>query len=284
MCRLRRWLAGLWPWPRRGWGEGCVRRPPRAPRSLPEIPEAHDRLERFQVRRRLRFRHPYLLQQALTHRSFLGGEAEHLPASNERLEFLGDAVLELTVIEHLFRMFPDDREGELTQKKSLLVSKPVLADCADGLELGEFLLLSDAERESGGGERDSILADAFEALLGAIYLDQGLEVARDFVRRWLLTDVKSILNDSEKQNFKSLLQEQVQARVRLHPRYRVVSQEGPDHEKRFTIEVVVRGEVLGRGSGHNKKAAEQQAARDAIESGGLAGWLGRFDEAPGRGD
>ena len=277
MSRVRRWLSALWPRGRRGYAGERVRHPPRAPRSLPEIPDVHTTLERFQTRQRLRFHHPYLLQQALTHRSFLGGEVENLPASNERLEFLGDAVLELTVIEHLFRMFPDDREGELTQKKSLLVSKPVLADCADGLELGEFLLLSDAERESGGGERDSILSDAFEALLGAIYLDQGLEVARDFVKRWLLSDVKSILNDSEKQNFKSLLQEQVQALVRVHPRYRVVRQEGPDHEKRFTIEVVVRGEVLGRGSGHNKKSAEQHAARDALESGGLAEWLTRFD-------
>lgn len=230
-------------------------------------------LERFQDQFGIQFRDATLLQQSLTHRSFLGGEAENLPASNERLEFLGDAVLELVVIEHLYHAFSDEREGELTQKKSLLVSKAVLADQADALGLGNYVFLSEAERDSGGAERDSILADAYEAVLGAIYLDQGVDAARAFVHRSLLNQVRQILTDGEKQNFKSILQERVQAHIRLHPRYRVISQEGPDHDKRFTVQVIVRGEVLGTGAGPNKKSAEQRAAQEALDSGMLAAWL-----------
>ncbi len=230
-------------------------------------------LQRFQDQFGIQFRDVTLLQQSLTHRSFLGGEAENLPASNERLEFLGDAVLELVVIEHLYQTFTDEREGELTQKKSLLVSKAVLADQADQLGLGNYVFLSEAERESGGAERDSILADAYEAVLGAIYLDQGVDAARVFVHRSLLQHVRGILADGEKQNFKSILQEKVQAHIRLHPRYRVISQEGPDHDKRFTVQVIVRGEVLGTGAGPNKKSAEQRAAQEALDSGRLAVWL-----------
>lgn len=229
-------------------------------------------LEAFERRTGVRFNDPNLLRRALTHRSYLGGEDAHGPDSNERLEFLGDAVLELIVIEHLYRIFPFDREGELTQKKSLLVSRAVLADRAERFGLGGFILLSDAERDAGGGGRSSILADTFEAVLGAVYLDQEMAGARRFVRRWLLRDSARILRDTEKQNFKSLLQERIQAHLRVHPRYRVVNEQGPDHEKRFTVEVIVRGQVLGSGVGRNKKEAEQQAARHALGSAELAGW------------
>jgi ribonuclease-3 len=218
----------------------------------------------------LSFHDPRLLQRALTHRSFLAGEESQGPDSNERLEFLGDAVLELIVIEHLYRRFPQNREGELTQKKSLLVSRSVLADRAELMGLGRFILLSVAEGESGGRERRSILADAFEATLGAIYCDLGLEAARLFVERWLLNETDRILQDSDKQNFKSILQEQVQAEFRIHPRYRVAGEEGPDHDKRFTVQVVVGGRVLGTGRGSNKKEAEQHAARDALSAPALS--------------
>ncbi|MCK4412124.1 MAG: ribonuclease III [Candidatus Eisenbacteria sp.] len=260
----RHWLRGF----RRLFGER--RRGPVHPGAGPDVNEV---LQAFEARAGLRFNDTGLLQRALTHRSYLGGEEAHGPDSNERLEFLGDAVLELIVIEHLYHRFPFDREGDLTQKKSLLVSRPVLADRAERLRLGRFILLSDAEREAGGGERSSILADGFEAVLGAIYLDQGLEGARRFVGRWLLRHSSRILHDTEKQNFKSLLQERIQAHLRVHPRYRVINEEGPDHEKRFSIEVVVRGQVLGSGAGRNKKEAEQQAARDALGSSELAHWL-----------
>ncbi len=234
-----------------------------------------DVVAQFQRRLGTTFRDPTLLGQALTHRSFLGGESEHLPASNERLEFLGDAVLELVVIEYLYGRYPGDREGELTQKKSLLVSKSVLFDRAENMDLGRFVFLSPAERDAGGAERSSILADAFEGVLGAIYLDQGISAARRFVERWLLDKSNEILGDTEKRNFKSMLQERVQAHLRIHPRYRVVSQEGPDHHKRFTVEVMIRGRVFGVGTGHNKKEAEQQAARQALVSGELSEWLVR---------
>ncbi len=227
----------------------------------------------FQEFHKITFNDADLLRQALTHRSFLGGESENLSASNERLEFLGDAVLELIVIDYIYRAYPNDREGELTQMKSLLVSKSVLSDCAEEMKLGHYILLSPAERESGGADRQSILADAFEAVLGALYLDGGIVNARNFVTRWLLTNTDKILKDTEKQNFKSLLQERVQARLRLHPRYRVVNEKGPDHHKQFTIQVVVRGQVMGIGQGHNKKEAEQKAAREALQSESLQGLL-----------
>ncbi|MFH1144481.1 MAG: ribonuclease III [Candidatus Eisenbacteria bacterium] len=252
---------------------------PRKPDRASADPTVGPVLDAFQSHARVTFRDPRFLQRALTHRSYLGGEEAHGPESNERLEFLGDAVLELIVIEYLFQRFPLDREGELTQKKSVLVSRSVLADRAEYLGLGRYVLLSEAERDAGGSERRSILADAFEAVLGAIYLDRGLEEARRFVERWVLAQADRILRDTEKQNFKSILQESVQARLRVHPRYRVMSETGPDHEKLFTVEVVVRGSVLGRGMGRNKKEAEQQAAREALDSGQLARWLHEQDEA-----
>jgi len=245
----------------------------RRARPLPPDVDAETRVLAFQNHTGITFRDTDLLRRALTHRSYLGGEEAHGADSNERLEFLGDAVLELSVIEHLYQTYPEAREGEMTQKKSLLVSRSVLAERAERLGLGDFVLLSAAEREAGGGERRSILADAFEAVLGAVYLDGGLPAARSFVRHWLLRDSDRILGDTQMQNFKSILQERVQARLRLHPRYRVVSEEGPDHEKCFTVEVLVRSHVLGRGTGSNKKEAEQQAAQDALRTGELTRWL-----------
>jgi ribonuclease-3 len=179
------------------------------------------------------------------------------------MEFLGDAVLELIVIEHLYAHYPSEREGHLTKKKGLLVSRKVLADSAKWMQLGRFVFLSDAERGAGGETRTSILADAFEAVIGAIYLDQGLGAARRFIRKTLLTHTDDILKDLGA-NWKSQLQELVQAHYRTHPRYRVVTEIGPDHRKLFTVEVSVRGELLGRGQGYNKKDAQQSSARDAL--------------------
>jgi len=221
-------------------------------------------LEEFQRRIGIQFQSQALLRQALTHRSYLGSNGGDPRLSNERIEFLGDAVLELTVIEFLYGAFPDDREGSLTKKKGLLVSRDVLAQCAQRMKLGDSILLSEAERDSGGRSRVSILADTFEAVIGAIYLDSGLPAARSFVRRRLLQYSDSILQDQSLSNHKSLLQEHVQARFKTHPRYRVVTEVGPDHMKLFTVEVAIRGQLLGRGQGHNKKEAEQMAARDAL--------------------
>jgi ribonuclease-3 len=255
------------------WRERIRRWLRRPARRLASDLDAGARVRAFQERTGIAFRDTDLLRLALTHRSYLGGEEAHGAQSNERLEFLGDAVLELSVIEHLYRTFPEAREGEMTQMKSLLVSRSVLAERAERLGLGDFVLLSTAERDAGGGERRSILADAFEAVLGAIYLDAGLPGARAFVARWLLRASDRILGNTQMQNFKSILQERIQARLRVHPRYRVVSEEGPDHEKCFTVEVLVRNHALGRGAGSNKKEAEQHAAQEALRSGGLSRWL-----------
>ncbi len=230
-------------------------------------PQVRAVLDAFQERIGVRFRDQALVRQALTHRSFLGGNGQDQILSNERIEFLGDAVLELTVIEFLYGRFPEDREGSLTKKKGLLVSREVLAQCADRMRLGDYVLLSDAEREAGGSARASILSDTFEAVIGAVYLDAGLEEARRFANEHLLRHAGEILQDESLSNHKSQLQEQVQARFKTHPRYRVISEAGPDHRKVFLVEVHVRGQLLGRGSGHNKKEAEQMAARDAL--GGL---------------
>ncbi len=223
-----------------------------------------DAIAAFERKAGIRFRDRSILEQALTHRSFLGCNGGDPARSNERLEFLGDAVLELVVIEHLYGDFPIDREGELTKKKSLLVSKGVLAHRAEQMGLGDFILLSESERDSGGRERASILADGFEAVVGAIYMDRGLNEARRFIREQLLRTAAAILEDRAHLNFKSLLQEYVQAKYKTHPRYRVVTEIGPDHMKLFTVEVSVRGILLGKGQGHNKKEAEQSAAGDAL--------------------
>jgi ribonuclease-3 len=241
------------PWFRRQSSSSSER-----PKSVEKVMVA------FEEKARIRFRDRAILHQALTHRSFLGCNGGDPGRSNERLEFLGDAVLELVVIEYLYQTSPSDREGELTKKKSLLVSKGVLAIRAERMGLGDYILLSDSERDSGGGERASILADAFEAVIGAIYMDRGLPSARRFIQDHLLSTASAILADQSHLNFKSLLQERVQARHKTHPRYRVVTEVGPDHMKVFTVEVSVRGTLLGRGQGHNKKEAEQNAAGDAL--------------------
>jgi ribonuclease-3 len=213
-----------------------------------------------------------LLRQALTHRSFLGASGGDPALSNERMEFLGDAVLELTVIEFLYAAFPLDREGNLTKKKGLLVSREVLAQCAEWMGLGEFVLLSGAERDAGGGGRSSILSDTFEAVIGAVFLDSGLDEARRFARRHILCHAGAILRDQSLSNHKSLLQELVQARFRTHPRYHVISEAGPDHHKMFQIEVSIRGRHLGHGGGWSKKEAEQAAAQDALAALSTGGW------------
>ena len=207
-----------------------------------------------------------LLEQALTHRSYSHVTAQTRNESNERMEFLGDSVLGLSVSQFLYLQFPDRSEGALSKMKSLLVSRKVLSLVARDSGLGEFLLLSGEESEMGGRDRSSILADSFEGVIGAIYLDQGYRAANKFVQKFLLGSIHEILKDEEHTNYKSLLQEYVQSKRLSHPVYRVRREEGPEHEKEFAIEVVVKGEVWGVGRGKNKKDAEQNAARAALES------------------
>lgn len=204
-----------------------------------------------------------LLQRALTHRSYLGESEE--AHSNERLEFLGDSVLGVIVAEYLFTQFPERAEGDLAKAKAVAVSEPVLADAAKTLSLSSMILMSSGEEASGGRKRLSILSDAFEALVAVIYLDCGMEAARQFV----LSALESILLDIERKehirDYKSLLQEQTQGLYKEAPKYIVIGEEGADHDKTFSVEVMLKEVVMGRGKGKSKKQAEQAAALVALE-------------------
>jgi ribonuclease-3 len=210
------------------------------------------------------FRNPDLARTAMTHRSYLHASQGRAGESNERMEFLGDSVVGLAVNQFLYNKFPKLREGELTKMKSLLVSRVILSRTANVMGLGHYVLLSDAENESGGRNRASILADTLEGVIGAVYLDGGLEPARLLTERLLLKEVHEILSDANLANYKSMLQEYVQGEFKTHPQYRISSENGPDHHKLFAVDVVVNGRSLGRGHGSNKKEAEQEAARDAL--------------------
>jgi ribonuclease-3 len=212
-----------------------------------------------------RFRDPTLLRHALLHRSHLhvSGTARH--ASNERLEFLGDAVLGLVVNEHLYQRYPRRAEGDLTKMKSLLVCGARLSDVAHQLDLGKHIRMSRSEAATGGRSRSSILADTMEALFGAIYLDGGLEAVRRVIRACLLETSASLLSRRSLSNYKSRLQELIQAKYKSPPRYRVLGTSGPDHAREFTVGVFFNGTVLGEGRGQNKKSAEQRAAQAALE-------------------
>ena len=216
------------------------------------------------------FKDKNLLVKALKHRSYVyAEEGSDRIESNERLEFLGDAVLELLVTEYLFRRFANKGEGELTQMKSQLVSRKALARQADHLGMGAFVLLSEDEREANGGQRPSILCDTLESLIGAIYLDGGLEAARSIVRRAVLADFYHIVQQDANCNFKSKLLEYSQSKGNGHPRYLVHAEEGPDHDKIFSVEVCITGQRMGWGQGRSKKEAQQMAAKDALESLGV---------------
>ena len=221
-------------------------------------------LAEFEKTYGITFGNPALLKLALTHRSYLHVTGAGPRDSNERLEFLGDSVLGLVTSEHLYRKNPGEHEGQLTKTKSLLVSKAILSRRALAMGLGRYVLMSHSEVESGGRQRLSILADAFEAVIGSIYLDQGFGAARSFIERWLLREARVIAADKRHTNYKSHLQEYVQSTFRTHPVYRIRSAMGPDHSKQFMVEVMVGRKVLGEGRGRNKKEAEQAAARDAL--------------------
>jgi ribonuclease-3 len=228
--------------------------------GLPEIPN-QQKLER---KLGYRFDGEHHLRQALTHRSHVHVTGMDRLQSNERLEFLGDAVLGLIVNEFLYEEFEGKEEGDLTKIKSLLVCGATLARVGDRLGLGEHLFLSRSEAGTGGRKRESILADATEAVIGAVYMDGGLEKAREFISRVILINVEATLEEGSHRNYKSLLQETLQARYKVPPRYRVTYTTGPDHARRFTVKVTLKGTVLGVGSGTSKKQAEQRAAESAL--------------------
>jgi len=209
-----------------------------------------------------------LLERALTHRSAIQNGITNTN-SNERLEFLGDSVLGLIVTDELFHSFPDKTEGELTRVKSHIVSREILAHEAKRIGLGKYLILGCGEERSGGRDRHSILSNTFEALLGALYLDGGIDHARMFIKRFLVKDLNRFFKRKFHANYKSWLLEHVQGEGKKNPMYRVLKESGPDHKKIFTVEVSVLGEILGRGQGLSKKKAEQAAAYEAVKKLGL---------------
>ena len=211
-----------------------------------------------------KFRNSLLLAEALTHPS-LGHETQRYHFDNQRLEFLGDAVLQLIITEHLYSMFPREAEGRLTKLRSRLVSREALRAHAQRLELGKFLMMGRGEEACGGRERTSTLADAFEALLGAIYLDTNLETARRFVLTLAADDLARIEMEPVDVNPKGHLQETLQAISPRSPMYELLAESGREHEKTFVVRVVWEGMALGEGVGRSKKQAETAAAAEAMQ-------------------
>ena len=206
-----------------------------------------------------KFKDPSLLVRCLTHVSY---SYDRTPGHNEVLEFLGDAVLDLVVSDLLMRQFPEKSEGDLSRMRAALVNSSVLAGKAMAINFGPLLRLGKGEERSGGRHKESILAGAFEALLGAVYLDGGYEAARHLVERYFAPDVKE--KTLGQQDYKTRLQEISQMLFREPPVYRVVSEIGPDHAKSFVTEIAVGGKVLGKGEGRSKKQSEQEAAKKAL--------------------
>lgn len=206
-----------------------------------------------------------LLAQALVHSSWLHEHPDAARGHNERLEFLGDAVVNLAVSEALFRRHPHDDEGVLSARRAAIVSTPGLARLAARLELGTFLFLGEGESQRGGRVRPSLLASAFEALVGAIYLDLGWETARDWIHEWAAEELSADVAVTTLKSPKSRLQEHTQRTSGDRPVYRLVEAVGPDHEKRFLIEVLVDGRILGSGEGPSRRIAETSAAAMALE-------------------
>jgi ribonuclease-3 len=216
----------------------------------------------------IHFQDPALLQMALTHRSYIyesRGEGQY---PNERLEFLGDSILAFVSADFLYRSFPDLSEGELSDVRAILVRMETLADFAREIQLSKFLLMGKGEQSSGVGKR--VLASAFEALLGAIYLDQGIAAVQAFLLHRLEPIARNIVKKRLFKDNKSLFQEMAQARDGITPHYRLVSQQGPSHDREFTVEVMLGDEVAGKGQGRNKQTAEQEAAHAALIG---RGWI-----------
>ncbi len=209
------------------------------------------------------FNNAELLERALTHKSY--ANENRVPYHNERMEFLGDAVLNLIVSEYLMKTCPDSTEGDLSRHRAAVVSEPALAAIARTLELGDYLLLGKGEEQTGGRNKDSLLADCLEALIAAVYLDGGTEAATTFVMRFFEEVIKKTSTSGNTLDYKTELQERCQERLKQLPEYRVVSETGPDHQKQFEVELVIKGQVYGRGIGRNKKEAEQRAAKESLK-------------------
>ncbi|MBI3305153.1 ribonuclease III [Candidatus Parcubacteria bacterium] len=226
-------------------------------------------LEKLEPKLGVAFQNQDLLQQAFVHRSYLNENPGFRLDQNERLEFLGDAVLELVVTEALYAQFPEKPEGELTNLRAALVNANMLAEVARGLDFNDHLLLSRGEAKDEGRARQYILANAFEAVMGALYLDQGYEAARGFVERVLLTHLAHIVEKQLYKDPKSRFQEAAQEKAGITPTYEVLEEWGPDHAKHFVVGVFIGRELVAKGDGPSKQAGEEAAARAGLE---VKGW------------
>jgi ribonuclease-3 len=223
-------------------------------------------IEDFQARLGLKFQDEALLRRALTHRSYVNEHPLEIAEDNERLEFLGDAVIGVVVSESLYTRFPDMSEGKMTRLRAGLVRRESLAEVAREIGVGALLRLGKGEEEHGGRERDTNLCGAFEAVNGALYLDQGMDAVRVFVLPRLQERLQEMLREESDKDAKSRLQEWSQFNLNQTPSYRVLTVEGPEHARSFTIEVLIGEAVYGMGKGSSKRFAEQEAARAALET------------------
>ncbi len=230
-----------------------------------EDSEWEEKLQEFQKRINYKFNDVNLLKSAFTHNSYFRKKAPYACSISpfERMEFLGDSILGLFVSQELFLTFPESQEGTLSKMKSKIVSEKYLTVKAKEIELGSYLMLSDDEDRNGGRKRPSILSDAMEALICAVYLDSDLEEAGALVRNIVLTNFRKLINQDELKNFKSILQEYSQSKFQTPPTYEKDGEIGPDHNKTFIMSVFINGEKVGTGSGSSKKEAQQNAAKEA---------------------
>lgn len=223
-----------------------------------------DDFAQFAAKLNLKFKNPQLLRQAFIHRSYLNEIKSDLP-SNERLEFLGDSILSLVASLHLFTLRPNDSEGELTNLRAYVVKTKSLAKAARNLQLGNYLKVSKGEEVSGGRNNPQLLANTYEAILGAIFLDQGLEVVKKVIEKTLFSIFEKEIKGGPPKDAKSNLQEYVQEHLKRSPVYKILQTRGPDHAKKFLVAVYVGSKEYGRGTGLSKQDAEEQAAKEAIQ-------------------
>jgi ribonuclease III len=225
----------------------------------------NDSFERLQERTQIHFKNDALLKQAFTHTSYVNEQRGAKLPDNERLEFLGDAVLQLTVSEHLYRIYPNRPEGELTKLRASIVCEPSLVRFAEALDFGQVVLLGKGEELTGGRTRPSLLADAFEAFVGALYLDQGLTIVRQFLEQHLFSHL-AVDGEAPRKDYKTELQEKVQQLAMGPLDYRIIEERGPAHDREFVAVVFIGKQRLGQGAGRSKKEAEQRAASVALRT------------------
>ena len=234
--------------------------------SMKRGPQVDEVLLQFQNKIGYIFKEPELLRHALTHKSHVPSDDKKRLASNERLEFLGDSVLNCLVTDQLFKLYPEKAEGQLSKMKSLLVSRKILGEIGNSIDLGYYMIMGMSERKSNEKTKFSIVSNAFESVIGAVYLDGGFENAREVLQKVLFVHFDRFLLDEDNINYKSKILELAQSDAFGIPQYPTLKESGPDHEKTFVVAVEVAGLILGEGSGSNKKSAQQNAAKNAIEN------------------